>query len=222
MKKCKLCCSNTRSEERELLFNRKRQYIESKPNVLQALLLRFPKANWDFYELARNPNISEAFMKANPQFPWNADAGGPRPNAQSACSFEAFLRNSSICELEFYYSESLLPLPKSDPLICSPRYKPAIIKLPVLNSDEECKVFKHWASVEATPLLTIEFAEKYERWLDFSFISESLFLWSERGYWHARRADYIAVRKKEIYATLSEQGILRDIAGIITKYIDLH
>ena len=214
MKRCNVCCSNARSEEREILFNRKRQYIESKPNVLQALILRFPKANWDFYELVRNPNISEAFMTANPQFPWDA---------QSACSFEAFLRNSTVCEIGLYYSEDFVPSPKSDPLICSPRYKPFIFKLPVLNSDEECKVFKHWASVEATPLLTVEFAEKYERWLDFSFISESLFLWSGRGYWHALRADYIAARKKEIYARLTDEEIIpRDFAGIITKYIDLH
>jgi hypothetical protein len=43
--------------KRRALYDRKRNYIASKPNVLYELLQRFPDLDWKYFELGCNPNM---------------------------------------------------------------------------------------------------------------------------------------------------------------------
>ena len=65
--------SPTGTLKRRVLYDRKRNYIASKPNVMHELLRRFPDKEWDWNVLAENPNIDLAILL-------NADKLGHKPN----------------------------------------------------------------------------------------------------------------------------------------------
>ena len=67
--------------KRRILYDRKRNYITSKPNVLHELLQRFPNKDWAYYELAENPNMNLNMLPRDKYFEnrifWSAVTANP-------------------------------------------------------------------------------------------------------------------------------------------------
>ena len=50
------------------------------PSILEELLIEFPKKEWLWCELSKNPNISVEFIDNHPELPWEWGPMAANPN----------------------------------------------------------------------------------------------------------------------------------------------
>jgi len=59
---------------------------ETVANDLEALLEHFPNAEWDWWAISSNPNITFDYVKLYPEKPWDWYGLGSNPNKGTAGS----------------------------------------------------------------------------------------------------------------------------------------
>lgn len=141
-------------------------------SVLEQLLLKYPKKDWDFDKLSINPNISIEFMSEHLEYTWNWMIVGGRPDVTQSLiniNFTRFITwSGSSLSLEFI----------EDHMNVSFRCRPATCPIKRTATNEaltENLVFCIWDSISENPNLTIPFIRKYQElyWWDWREISRN-------------------------------------------------